>query len=530
MLKPGSGRTQATARTVHRLYDGLFSQFDYWNILTVTTPPRSTASFPSDLRLSSFDRMVALIIALLVAGVALTILLGDRVGVTLERAAPVGEARSTSRVVIQFSEMMQRDTVAERLSVVALRPDAPEDVMALAADDLGDPITGQITWNGRTVSFQPDEALQPGQRYGVFLAPGAASDNGREVLAEYRFAFAVRRPRVAYLAPASGSVFNIWIADPADPESARQVTFSPSGIFDFDVSPDGTRIAFAERNTNTGTADIKLIDLETGGLQQLTNCADSDCTTPIWRPDGQLIAYQRVDFNTGLNIPISPTRTWLIDLSTTPPTTRPLFEDTQILGYGLQWSADGSRAALYDVSTQSILLYDFTDGSIALVPNNFGNSGALSPDGTKLVFATVLFEAGSTRNTLQMADFTTSAFTALSRADEPVDDDTAVWSPDGSVLAVARRYIDDRYTRGRQIYLMNPADGEVKPLVVDERYANGFFSFDPSGQQLAIQRFPELTADGQPNSAGVPEVWTVDLGSGILRQVSVDGFHPRWVP
>ncbi|MCB9454102.1 MAG: PD40 domain-containing protein [Anaerolineaceae bacterium] len=495
--------------------------------MTATSAPSRSLR---KLRLSAFDRMVALIVVLLVAGIGLTILLGDRVGVTVERAAPLGEARSTSRVVIQFSEVMQRDTVAERLSLVALHPDAPADVMALTPDDLGDSVTGSITWNGRAMIFQPDTALQPGGRYGVFLQPGAQADTGRAVLAEYRFAFTVRRPRVAYLAPASGSPFNIWIADPTDPESAQQVTFSPAGIFDFGVSPDGTKIAFSERNTNTGTADIKLLDLETGGLEQLTNCADSDCTTPVWRPDGQIIAYQRVDFNTGLNVPISPTRTWLIDLSTTPATTRPLFDDSQILGYGLQWSADGSKATLYDSGTQSILLYDLNEGSIALVSSNYGNSGALSPDGTKLVFTTVLFEPGTTRNVLQIADFSSEAFSDLSHVDELVDDDAAVWSPDGSLLAVARRYTDDRYTRGRQIYLMDPATGDVQPLVVDPRYANGFFSFDPSGQQLVIQRFPELTEDGTPNNAGVPEIWTVSLASGILRQIKIDGFHPRWVP
>ncbi|MBZ0278604.1 MAG: Ig-like domain-containing protein [Anaerolineae bacterium] len=482
------------------------------------------------LNLSVFDRMVLIIAALLIAAITLTILLGDRVGVTLVRAAPVGTARSTSRIVIQFSEAMQRDTVSERLSVAALLPDAPADAMALQPDNLGDTIAGSFSWNGNTVLFQPDVALMPGTRYAVFLQAGATAATGREVLAEYRFAFEVRRPRVAYLAPASGTPFNIWIADPANPSQTKQITFSPSGIFDFGVSPDGTRIAFAEKNSNTGTSDIKLIDLETGALQQLTNCLDSDCTTPVWRPDGQVIAYQRVDFNTGLNVPVSPTRTWLIDLNTVPATTRPLFSNSQILGYGLQWSADGSRVSVFDASSQGILLYNFNDDSINVIPNNFGNSGALSPDGTRLVYADVVFEEGHTRNTLHLADFATGQQTDLSSPDDPVDDDMAVWNPDGTQLAIARRYLDDRFTRGRQIYLMNPADGSVTPVLIDPRYANGFFLFDPSGQQLLIQRFPELTESGDINTTGVPEIWTDDLETGLIRQVVIDGFHPRWVP
>jgi hypothetical protein len=77
---------------------------------------------------------------------------------------------------------------------------------------------------------------------------------------------------------------------------------------------------------------------------------------------------------------------------------------------------------------------------------------------------------------------------------------------------------------------MNPADGSAEPLVVDERYANGFFSFDPTGQQIAIQRFPQLMPDGQLNNTGTPEIWTYNLSTGALAQVAVDAFYPRWVP
>jgi len=467
--------------------------------------------------LSSFDRRVLVVIALLIAAVFSVIALGDRVGVELLRYGPSAIAHTSSSVTIEFSEPMNRDSVAPRFK---LQP----------------AVDGEINWNvsGSTLTFRPSTAFEPGMAYSVVLEPGAESQNGRKLLSDVSFGFTVRTPRVAYLAPADSSPQNIWIVDPLVPESAQQITFSPSGISNFGVSPDGTQIAFSERNSNTGTSDLKLIDLETGGLRQLTNCEDSDCTTPTWRPDGNMIAYERVDFNSDLtNVGVSPTRIWLIDLTSTPISTRPLFSDSQMLGYAPQWSADGSRLALFD-RNQGILIYNFASGggneNLFLVPSNYGTVGALSPSGLRLVFPEIILDGSIARSYLRMASLETQDLTSLSNPDDPVDDDTAAWNPDNQHIAIARRYLDNRYTRGRQIYLMDSEDGSVEPLVVDDRYANGFFSWDPTGTQLVIQRFPELDEEGLPNNNGRPEIWTYDMETDGLVQVATNAYHPRWAP
>lgn len=452
------------------------------------------------------------VIAALVIVIGVVVVIGDRVGVQLTRVEPLGAAHSTSPIVIQFNEEMARDTVEGRLR---FEPD----------------LKGDASWSGRTLVFRPERALAPGASYTVILEAGARSQSGRETLSEYQFSFTVGMPRIAYIAPADAVPQNIWIADSADPASAQQVTTSPSGIFDFAVSPDGTQIAFAERNPATQTSDIKLLDLDTGGIRQLTNCVDADCTTPVWRPDGSVIAYQRVDYNSDLgNVGASPTRVWLLDLTTSPATTRPLFSDLQILGYAPQWSDDGRRIAIYN-RDQGILVYDFTDQSVAVVPNRSGSSGALSPDGTQVVFAEIVLQEGEqARSYLNLADLTTQAMRQLSPPGEPLQDERVVWRPDGQRLAIARRYQDDRFTRGYQIYLMDPDDGTVEPLTDDARYANGFFSWDATGDRLVIQRFPELDENGQPNTTGRPEIWMLDAQTGEMTQVAVNAYLPRWVP
>ncbi|MDX2161500.1 MAG: Ig-like domain-containing protein [bacterium] len=464
-------------------------------------------------RFSAFDRVVLTVIAAVAGLIVVTILLGDRVGVQVSRVTPLGEARSTSPIRVTFSENMQRETVESRFRVEP-------------------PLDGDFSWNGATLTFRPTEVLIPGAAYQVELEPGAQSESGRALLSTIRFSFSVRTPRVAYLYPADDVPQNIWVVDPANPDAPAQITDSPTGIYDFAVSPDGTQIAFAERNTN-GTNDIKLIDLETGALRQLTNCQDSSCTTPVWRPDGRLIAYERVDFNTDLNLNRSPTRIWLLDPIADPATTRPLFEESQILGYNPQWSADGNRIALFDNSSVAILIYDFTTGEIFAVPSRSGTSGALSPDGTRLIFSEVpaVTEGEAVRQYLRLIDIADQSSAAISSPGDPLEDDQARWNPDGQRVAITRRYQDERYTRGYQLYVLDvDAPEAARPLIDDPAYADGVFQWDPTGTQIVAQRIRLLDEQGQPDNLARPEIWTVNTETGARLRVALNSYLPQWVP
>jgi Tol biopolymer transport system component len=463
--------------------------------------------------MSRFDKLVALVIVGLIGTILLTVALGDNVGVTVKRVAPLGtDASSASRITMEFSEPMIRESAETRFRTEPA-------------------LNGDFSWSGTTLIFQPSLPIPPGEQVRVILESGAAAESGREVLAEYQYDFTVRTPRIAYMSPANG-LANIWIVDPSDPSSAEQVTFSPSGIYDFSVSPDGTQIAFSENNSNTGTQDIKLLDLTTGALEQITNCADAGCTNPVWRPDGNVIAYERVEYNTDLSgqgVGQSPTRVWTLDLTSRPVTTRPLFDELQVLGHTPQWDADGGRIAIYDPASGAILVRDFSDGSLLAVPTRAGNSGALSPDGTMLVYPEVVIsDDASAHSYLRLANLVSNDQSYLSDPSLPVDDARALWSPDGERLAVARR--DESVTRGYQIYLVDPLTGEAQPVTSDPRYSNMFFWWDVTGRYLVVHRFPELDENMQPNYTGLPEIWTLDTETLEMTQIAENAFLPRWIP
>ncbi len=331
--------------------------------------------------------------------------------------------------------------------------------------------------------------------------------------------------RVAFLAPAGGAPHNIYLADPETLAPPQQITFSESGVYDFGVSPDGRQIVFAERSPAANAYDLRRLWLEDGRVEALLDCGGDRCTTPVWSPDGAWIAFERVEAGAGLP------RLWLLDMTGDGRAPAPLFADETIFSQAAVWSPDGRWLASYDTQNSGILLVDMSGGDIAFLPSLNGSPGAFSPDSQRLAFPDVVIAADESAlsNHLKIADLATGAVAPLGSLNEPVDDERAVWMPDGQSLIVGRRYLDSRYTPGRQLYLVAAATGDTKPLVVDERYFHGYFAWDPTATRLVIQRFRQ--PEGGAGSAPItPELWVYDTTDQALIKLTTDAFLPQWVP
>lgn len=342
---------------------------------------------------------------------------------------------------------------------------------------------------------------------------------------------------IAYLSPAYGGVQNIWIAPLDDPDAKEQLTRSSSGIFNFGVSHDGRKIAYADRDDETGLTDIYLLDLQTRQSTQLTNCAaqGDDCKTPVFHPNDQAIAYERMSFNRSMSSGPGAIRIWLLDLETSDYNTRRLFEDSQVIGHSPQWSNNGERIAFYnaDIAAPGVIVYDFgtggEDAPLKLVPSNYGSVGSLSPNGQFLVFPEPIRRGDQVFTYLQLANLAESEFNELTPANAPIDDIAAQWHPNGQEIVIARRFTDERWTPGHQLYIMDVSSGEMQPLVIDERYSHGFFAWDNTGERLLMQRFPLLGEDGEANTQARPEVWVYDRGTNALKLIDSNVFFPRWI-
>jgi hypothetical protein len=273
------------------------------------------------------------LVSIMLLAILLVIGIGDRIGVQVISVSPMEDFHSTSPLLIQFSEAMNEDSLVEHFSVEPA-------------------IAGNFSWNDSTLRFQPQSAFQPSETYTFTLRAGALGESGRELLDTYQFSITISYPRIAYMYPAGAYLQNIWILVPRNAAGRQQLTNSSLGIYDFVASPDGTKIAFAEFGPIARTASIQILDLESGSSKDLSHCIEvqSACVHPGWRPDGQMLAYERMEDNSELGMSeASPKRTWLLNMTTNPPSTRPLFEDSQIVNYNPQWSADGNLLAVYSL-------------------------------------------------------------------------------------------------------------------------------------------------------------------------------------
>ena len=144
-------------------------------------------------------------------------------------------------------------------------------------------------------------------------------------------------------------------------------------------SPDGTKIVFSTGYPETGTADIRIIDLSTRKISQVPG--SNNMFSPRWSPDGRYLA--------ALNLQVRSTKLLIFDFKTQRWSDWVMDSD---VGY-IAWTAD-SRAVRYDNgrddqckqvrvgSNQPELLFSFH--GLDRYNGDFGPWGENAPDGSRM--------------------------------------------------------------------------------------------------------------------------------------------------
>ena len=172
------------------------------------------------------------------------------------------------------------------------------------------------------------------------------------------------------------------------PDAApRALSAQPAGdVLDFALSPDGRRVVYSVGVGPDG--GLRLVDAAGGGDRELLLCPQTECSGPVWAPDGARLVYERrTQEATGALA--SPRLMWLDPAS---GATIPLIAG-EVIGYGARFSPDGAWLSYVSPADEGIVLYHLADGAQRLLSGRTGRPAAFSPDSTQLIVSDIVFGA-----------------------------------------------------------------------------------------------------------------------------------------
>ena len=229
--------------------------------------------------------------------------------------------------------------------------------------------------------------------------------------------------------------------------------FSTTGISAPDVSPDGTKMAFAFHDGGGATIYIK--DLITGTLTVAVSTSFAESVNlpgARFSPDGSQLLYRQYDTTTGIfNILLKDLASGTVTLVSTNSAGQPAnfhSEDARFSGDGTRivFSSYASNLVAGDTNGNSdIFVKDLVTGAVTPVSINAagvlagGYRPVISPDGSKVAFsAGSLMVPGDTNAFLDIVvkDLLTGEIVLASISNDghqsPTGAENAVFSPDGT--------------------------------------------------------------------------------------------------
>jgi len=447
----------------------------------------------------------------------------------------------TTSIAVIFDRAIDPSSVRDDLLTISPAVAGSLNAVALPG------AAGLIDRSLHVLRFQPSGPLDPNTTYQVSLGPGLLGADGAGMPAGVSWSFTTGAPtstlsnQVVFVSERAG-IANLWAMNP-DGTNQRQLSAELSPIVDYAVAPDGRAFMIAD-----GAAIIwQRADGSARRLLTDTNVVEFD---PAFSPDGSSITFGRADpaLASGLGIwardadGSDPRRVELPadarPTPTSPAARQPLLRAPRISpdGTALAFIDEAGRVAILDLELKQVSSAPFIalseptwlpDGSGVLVSGLPVGMG-IEPIAYQARSAVRLLDPVS--QNLQADQLAAVRVVRLNRFASSV-------VATGFGPGAARPTLD---TNGRFAFIrLAGADASAGSLVVassldeagDEvihdpgaRASSAFFAPEPGA--MVISRVPSA-ADDPALTGGV---WVVNVSSGVMQQLSVDGQLPRWLP
>lgn len=448
------------------------------------------------MRASRLDLVVWSLAAFFLIITAVTLIHGDQIGIRILNVRPQNghAAAGSAPIVLEFTEKMDAASVESHFEI---QPS----------------VDGFYTWRNNTLYFVPKQAWDPNTTYKATLHAGASDQLDHALINDYSWSFSVRQPGFVFIRDN-----DLWAKTDLN-GSAFQLTKTNGSLFDFSISEDGEHVLYSRFNEQAGN-DLWLVDRNGNNDHLLLNCGADRCFAADFSANGQ-IAYSRS------SAPLTPAeaygapRIWLLDPNTLE--TVRLHADTQKIGYGPSWSADGKKLAYYDGAQSRIVIVDIDTGDELSLPSIAGVIGSWAPDGQQMFYQDIQNSESGSLKIVYRADLATQDILPYF---EPLPTDAEfsnpVVSPDGKWLVLKADLFDAGF--GDQIWVF-PMSEDFATVATDEPdYLISNIGWNPWSDALIFYRIQ--LGVGSP----VPEVWMWSMKTAELTNLENDADAPAWLP
>jgi hypothetical protein len=416
---------------------------------------------------------------------------------------------ATSPIRLVFSRSMETETVTTRLKIEPA-------------------IEGTFSWDKNTLTFTPSQAWPGGQVINLSVEAGARVTSWMAFsMGSESWTFTTSEAILAYLWPSDGPA-DIYALDPVTGE-IRQYTHGMR-VLDFSANSNGMMIYFSASNAQDGSDlyQIDRIKAESTGNnlyqpEELLICGMAQCRSPVASFDGHFLAYEYL-------LPtliggLGPAQIWLLsllDLYATPlgqaahETVQPSWSSSGWLAY---YDRNGNGYEVVNPITQQRMQ----------LSTQTGQPGAWSPNGEYYLAPEISYiqTTGSNETgTSNLIRYRVVNNTSENISGEnSVEDVEASYSPDGGSIAFTRKFLDtDRWTLGRQLWVMNADGSNAHPITDEADYNHYDLAWRRDGVMLAYVRF------NQAKLSDSPELWMVNVDGSDPVQLVIGGYSPLWIP
>ncbi|MEN9562529.1 MAG: hypothetical protein RIR73_773 [Chloroflexota bacterium] len=351
----------------------------------------------------------------------------------------------------------------------------------------------------------------------IVVILGAALTWGAAVRAKENIGFALptqrsaSEARILYLRENESRIKQLFITDYSG-NQPQLVSTENQSVDEYAISPDFSQAVFTIQNDSTSN-EIWLLDLETLAASKLTDCADAICSGLVWSPTSQRIVYEHMSLDG--NASGLPTLWWL-DVTTAEA--QPIFQDSNLPGGNPRWSPSGEWLSY--ATPEGIRLYNLENGETRIIENVLGAAAMWSPNSKVILLRDVVIRNDQFVTELFLYGVESQTLVNVNPG-AGFENTLAAWSPNGEQIAVVRR--DLALPRGDQIWVMNADGSDARMLTNDADALHGSLNWSPDGKYLLYELY---ALEVFPFSS---RLQVLDVESGDVRDLEIQGFNPEWV-